>query len=89
MAAEWVPFLKMCSQSPISNLTIGHGRTGKPLRTRLQEKRPVFWRSMVLPRQRIPTIGKPVAKTTDILQGDKRLFWRGNDAHWLCEGVQG
>jgi len=39
-----LPFLKMCSQSPISNLTIGHGRTGKPLRTRLQEKRPVFWR---------------------------------------------
>jgi hypothetical protein len=33
------------------------------------EKRPVFWRSRILPPQRIPKIGKPVAETTGTLQG--------------------
>ena len=54
-----------------------------------QEKRPVFWRSRILPPQRIPKIGKPVAETTGTLQGVGCLFWQGNDAHRICEGVQG
>ena len=54
-----------------------------------QEKRPVFWRSQLLPRWRPLEIGKPVAETTNTLQGGGYLFWRGNDAHWICEGVQG